>query len=173
MENEYWKSVYGYEGIYSVSNLGRIRRDKSCQGTRSGKIIKSRELPSGYHQVFLSLNSKVKTIFVHKIVARTFIGVKPINKEINHKDTIKSNNHSRNLEYVTSLENKNHALRNGLINNIGEGHYRALLNNDIVTRIRNDYIPHKFKAKDLSIKYGIKLRTVRSIIHKENWNHVK
>lgn len=108
MENEIWKDVYGYEGLYQVSNLGII---KSLIYNNTGKknILRPGVNTGGYYCVVLSKNRIKKMYTVHQLVAVCFLNHVPngMNLVINHKDFNKLNNHVDNLEIVTSRENSN------------------------------------------------------------------
>ena len=116
---EVWKEVPGYEGLYQVSNLGRVkslsRIVKKSDGVtqrRSERIVKQSN--SRGYRVFKFRNEQgVKTIRVHRAVAELFLE-KPIgNMVVNHKDGDKSNNIYTNLEWVTQKENVRHAVEMG------------------------------------------------------------
>lgn len=112
---EEWRSVLG--GFYQASNFGRIRRGTVLTPNNIGlvgRIKKQQTNAWGYSMVNVSINGKARYLFVHRLVAEAFIGPIPRDKEINHIDGIKSNNVPRNLEYVTSAQNKAHAINNGL-----------------------------------------------------------
>ena len=102
---EEFRAVKGYEGLYEVSNLGRV---KSLRFDRD-KILKNTLGSNGYYDVGLSLNKKKKTKRVHQLVAESFLGHKPCGMElvINHIDFNKTNNNIANLEIVTQRENTN------------------------------------------------------------------
>lgn len=106
---EIWRDIKDYEGMYQVSNLGRVKcldRIDSAGRKRYGRILKLWN-SRGYLQVGLSINSKGKKFSVHRLVAQAFIK-NPNNKlEVNHKDEDKTNNRVDNLEWVTSKENSN------------------------------------------------------------------
>lgn len=120
LENESWKAIQGYEGYYSVSDLGRIRRDCNGTCTWSGRIIKPKFEKTGYARVSLSINNNRRSITIHCAVAVAFLGPRPIGMEVNHKDGDKKNNRSRNLEYVSGAGNMQHALSLGLMANDAE-----------------------------------------------------
>ena len=109
---EIWKDIEGSEGLYQVSNLGKV---KSLNYRRSGKekLLKPNIRKDGYLQVSLCKNKKVKKILIHRLVAMVFIpNNDPINKtEVNHISEIKSDNSVWNLEWVTPKQNANHGTR--------------------------------------------------------------
>lgn len=110
---EIWKDIKGYEGIYQVSNLGKVKSLNYKRGKHE-KEIKQVLNSRGYLEVGL-FNGKVKTHRVHRLVAQTFIP-NPENKdEVNHIDGNKKNNTVNNLEWNTSKENIHHAWENKLI----------------------------------------------------------
>lgn len=120
---ELWRPAPGFEDHYSVSSLGRVRRDAPGPGTRAGRILKASPVkpPRGaattgwYRQVGLSVNGRVTLLHVHVLVAQTFIGPCPPGKEVNHKNGDKTDAHADNLEYATHQENMAHAARSGLL----------------------------------------------------------
>lgn len=110
--NEVWKEVIGYEGLYQVSNIGRVMRTKSGRGAKAGNI-KSNGHSLGYCYVSLCKEGVAKHHYVHRLVAAAFIGECPQGAEVNHIDCDKENNRFDNLEYVTPLENIRHAIKQG------------------------------------------------------------
>ncbi len=112
MEKEIWKPIEGYEGIYDVSNLGRVRAYPRI-GSQTSKIrlMKFAIDKNGYKKVNLTKNSKKKRFFVHRLVAQAFIP-NPENKpQVNHKSGQKDQNNVENLEWVTQSENAKHSFR--------------------------------------------------------------
>lgn len=106
---EEWKTIKNYEGLYEVSNLGRI---KSLNYRRTGieKILKGRLNNVGYLKVTLCNNGKSKEYFIHRLVAEAFIS-NPNNLPcVDHIDTIKTNNNIKNLRWVTYKENNDNPL---------------------------------------------------------------
>ena len=102
---EIWKDINGYEGLYQVSNLGRVKR------ITTGRVLKPLNHANGYLMVKLSKNSIVYTKTVHRLVAEAFIPNPEHKSEINHIDENKTNNNVSNLEWMTRKENINHGTR--------------------------------------------------------------
>ena len=124
MTSENWKNVLieGFEGIYQVSDMGRVKSLKrvvshSFSGTMTipERILKPNTVAFGYQQVTLNNFGKRKSVYVHVLVAATFIGEKENGFEVNHIDEDKTNNKLSNLEYLTSKENNNYGNRTRLV----------------------------------------------------------
>lgn len=111
---ETWKAIAGYEGLYQVSNLGRVK-SLNYNHTGTERILMSRKNRGGYLYVNLHKDGQRKTITVHRLVATAFIS-NPNNLEtINHKDEVKTNNTVSNLEWMSIKDNINY----------GTGHMRG------------------------------------------------
>ena len=105
---ETWKAIAGYEGIYEVSDQGRVKSLKHGKE----KILKPQKDTGGYLQVYLCKDGQKKTSLVHRLVAESFIQ-NPNNLEtINHKDEDKTNNTVTNLEWMSQKDNLNYGTRN-------------------------------------------------------------
>ena len=123
--NENWKDIDGYQNLYQVSNLGRVRRIDNYQI----KILNG-TLNKGYVRFNLSKNGVSKLHFAHRLVLYAF-GSNPENKTtINHKNGNKADNRLDNLEWATHQENNSHAYKTGLNTNKGGKHHfsKILLN---------------------------------------------
>jgi len=106
---ETWKPVVGYEGLYEVSDHGRVR------SVTSGHVLQPM-LFKGYPRVGLCRDALSKKVFVHTLVAAAFISPRPEKHEVNHKDGDPENNRDTNLEYLTHPDNIAHGVnrRGGL-----------------------------------------------------------
>lgn len=115
MKNEEWRDVVGYEGLYQVSSMGRVKslERKDCLGrTVKERILKSRTNRYGYMEVNLCADGKRKMLKVHRLVCQAFHD-NPDNKpEVNHVNEDKTDNRACNLEWSTRRENNNHGTRN-------------------------------------------------------------
>ncbi|MCQ2754584.1 MAG: NUMOD4 domain-containing protein [bacterium] len=120
---EVFKDIAGYEGLYQVSNLGRVR--SIARNTTSGRFLKPATDGRGYQFVHFSKDGKHKMFKVHRLVASAFLP-KPLDTnatEVNHKDENKANNiialnfdgsvnvEQSNLEWCTKEYNNNYGTR--------------------------------------------------------------
>lgn len=119
MKKEIWKDIKGYEGIYQVSNLGRVKRLESLVVNSIGisrkikeKILKPAKNHTGYLRVSLSYMNKKSNFSVHRLVAQAFIPNPNGFKLVNHKDEDKTNNIVDNLEWCSAKYNSNYGNRN-------------------------------------------------------------
>lgn len=113
-EIEEWRPIQGYECYYQVSSLGRIRsldRYVSRNGEkvlRKGRILKSKKTNAGYLEVQLYKDGKQKTLKVHRLVASAFpeiCGQFRKELDVDHKNTVRTDNRAINLHWVTRSEN--------------------------------------------------------------------
>ena len=104
---ETWKDIKGFEGIYQISNMGRV---KSFKADPNGRILSIKNSKGDYLNIVLCHGNKRRSVKVHRLVAEAFVP-NPHNKpEVNHIDGNKQNNRADNLEWVTRAENHRHAL---------------------------------------------------------------
>ena len=150
---EIWKDVVGYEGLYEVSNLGRIKRSKN------NTIRKQFNNFSNYRKISLR-NSKQKMYFVHRLVAQAFIP-NPENKPfINHIDSCRSNNIISNLEWCTQKENMQHAVSKGRIHPLGnKTNHKNMSSTEDRENFKKLY-SKGLKLREISVLTGFSIGTV-------------
>lgn len=112
---EEWRDIEGYEGLYQVSNLGRVKslerviiRANNRAMPYKEQILKNRKTSNGYLYVSLYKNKQCKNHSIHRLVAQSFIENPNNYEEINHIDENKTNNNVVNLEWCTRKQNMAH-----------------------------------------------------------------
>lgn len=181
-EPEEWRPVVGYEGLYSISNHGRLRRDAHTgihkNGTRmfykaamkvgspvyeDGRLCK---LTTG-----LWKNNVEERKSIHALVAESFIGPRPEGMEVCHWDGDPTHNHVSNLRYDTRQGNVNDAKRHGRIRK-GDRHPHALLNDDQVREIIALLHEGRMTHQEIGTLYGVH-QGVISAIRCGSWEHIE
>lgn len=103
-EKENWKPVVGYEGLYEVSDFGRVRNVADRIGTFIGKILKP-ATTDGSKRFVLCNHGKTQNVRCHKLVMAAFVGPRPEGLQVKHIDGDKGNNLLGNLEYAKQPRN--------------------------------------------------------------------
>lgn len=107
MIEEQWLDIPGYEGLYQISNFGRVKSFYF----KNPRILKPHKV-KGYSNVELYKNKKKKQFYIHRLVMENFCPIENMNVlDVNHKDEDKSNNHISNLEWMTHKDNLNYGSR--------------------------------------------------------------
>ncbi len=170
---EVWKDIEGQEGVYQVSNKGRIKSfTRRVPFIRLGKpqtfIVKGQIMtpiidPHGYQRIMF----KRRGYFIHRLVAQAFTP-NPKNKPwINHKDFNPLNNHIENLEWVTAQENTNHMIKGGRFNKVRK------FTNEQILEIRRLYKKGVRGSGSLALskKYGCNDKTIYKIVTWQTYKH--
>ena len=163
LPHEIWRDIEAYEGLYKVSNFGRV---KSFHFGRE-KLLKAGVSNTGYANVSLTKNKTKKNFHIHVLVARAFLPNPEGKREVNHIDGDKTNNCVENLEWVTGSENTRHAIQNRQLNiKKGSQCYQAKLTDEQVRYIRRVYIPrhHEFGQLALARRFNVSSSTIYGII---------
>ena len=167
---EIWKDIPEWEGIYQVSNYGRIKRVAGSPHTKKERILKPYWTGQGrYAKVTLMANGRRVQRQVHRLVMLAFVGDHPF--EVDHDDDDKWNNALWNLEYTTHQENVRRAAQAGLLPR-GEQHPHAKLTAtqvmEIYMHLRKGFYTHKHLAK----MYGVTPGTIAVISQGRTWKHI-
>lgn len=138
---ETWKMIEGFENLYEVSDLGRVRslcrvcNTNTVSKKSNARILKQEITIHGYCRVRLyAPNRKPKHYAVHRLVAQAFIGNVESDKEINHKNEIKTDNRACNLEICTSKENCNYGTRNQRLSVANTGKKMSIKNKKLLAQ---------------------------------------
>lgn len=167
---ESWVAVKGYEGLYEVSNLGRVRslprvwEQCSRIGTvykhlARGKLLRPGLTGAGYPSVVLG---RGHTRTVHQLVAEAFIGPRPKGQEVRHKNGVRTDARAANLEYGTRLDNIKDAMKHGTFWS-GRDKTRKLPTSEI-QQIRDLYRSGGLTYKDIAHHYGVSSSAIGFII---------
>lgn len=176
--NEKWLPVVGYEDLYEVSSLGRVKSlDRVVEHSSKGKqLVRGRVMrittTSKYPRVMLSKNGITKQHSVHRLVAEAYLS-NPNNKPaVNHKDGNKNNNVVSNLEWSTYSENIRHSFANGLSKVAsGEKSHAAKLSLSDVFDIRCRAAKGEMK-KNLAYEFGVSKGNITAIVQGKSWREV-
>lgn len=156
---EIWKDIQGYEGLYQVSNLGRVKSlgrfiDRLVYGNywQEEKILKPNKTKYGYLIVELRKNKKPKSFLVHRLVAITFIPNSENKPEVDHINADKTNNSVNNLRWVTAKENVRNPLN--MVHLTGKNHpmFGKKHSEETKEKLRGANNPRARKVKNIETK---------------------
>jgi hypothetical protein len=171
---EQWKPIPGYELLYEISDIGRMRRVADADAYPAGTFKTGTIGRDGYVRVRLSKDGKERAFTVHSLVLSAFVGPRPAGHVVNHKDGKKANNHVDNLEYVTQQQNLEHARVTGLARparGIQTGN--AKLNDSLVLAMVMEYATTPIGMEHLATKYKVDVSCVVRILARQSWCHVE
>lgn len=161
-EPERWLPVVGYEGLYEVSDLGRIR----SQHHGRQRILRLATDFSGYPMVPLTKAGRRVSKTVHRIVCRAFHGDPPVGKpEVAHKNGNRADARAANLRWANRRENLADRVSHGTLLS-GERHPRAILSAADVAAIR---LRAADAAADLADEFGVSDTTIRDVRSGRRW----
>ena len=176
MESEIWKPVVSFEGLYEVSDLGRVRSldrtvlHKGKPSFRAGVVLKPWVSTNGYARVHLS----GREFAVHRLVIGSFEGGPPENRPfVNHIDSNRLNNCVSNLEYCSARENTDHARKHGKL--CMSGGRKPRLSHEDVKEIRRELAPNPRSCaahRALGKRYGVSAGTIRNVVVSSSWAHI-
>lgn len=146
---EIWKDIPNYEGLYLISNLGRIKSLYNYR--RNGTNILKPKIKKGYYQIGLRKNGKRKWFAIHRLVALTFIPNPHNYKCVNHKDEKKLNNCVENLEWCTVKYNNCYGTR---IERVKEKTSKKILQYDLKGNFIKEFPSVSSAAKEYNTSIG-------------------
>lgn len=165
---EQWMPVTNYEGLYEVSNFGRIK-SLPRKGSPRTTIMQTCLDSNGYEQTAITKNKKSTSFKIHKLVAIAFIEKTLTGYEINHKDGNRLNNNASNLEWCTRSENVKHSYDFGIKCHKGDRQGTRKLCSDQVREITAKYKPRIYTRTMLAKEYGVTISCIKQVLNKKNW----
>ena len=171
--NEIWKPCPGFEGIYHVSSLGRVKRVVDGAGrAKAGAILKPGKNPKGYLAVCLCQNGKQNTRYIHRLVCEAFHGPSPsAAHQAAHKDDDKKNNVDDNLYWATPEQNGGvDRRRHGKIMHGSKCGMAKLKDEDIPTirAMRESGMLNR----EIADVFGVRPHTISRIVSGVRWGHL-
>jgi hypothetical protein len=176
--HERWLPVVGYEGLYEVSDLGRVQSLDRLVRYKDGRkrfypsaILKQYVNAGGYPAVGLSRNGKTTPHLVHWLVGKAFLGERPEGQQTLHGPKRQRDNSVANLSYGPPAKNAEDALRDGT-RACGTKLPHAKLTDEIVRECRARYAAGGVLMKELAAEFGVETSTMCSAITRATWKHV-
>lgn len=176
--SEVWKPVVGFEGLYEVSDQGRVRSLDRVLWVRNpwgrigprryrGRIIRPGPHQGGYLAIHLNREGEVKSTTAHVLVAQAFIGPRPPGMEVCHNDGDKKNCARSNLRYDTPSGNNRDKEKHGTARK-GDNHQTAKLTSGAVKAIRASCEPQQVLAE----RFGCTFSNISAVQLRKSWRHV-
>lgn len=170
---EEWRDIPGYEGIYQVSDQGRVRRIAKKIGATKGYVFQSRINRHGYRILDLRKDGVQTTHQVHRLVMLAFAGEPPTHKhQVNHMNGIRHDNRLVNLEYVTASENLLHSYYVLGRPRSGDGRSRSVFTEQQVREIRTLHA-QGLGYKRLAKRFGASRSAVMGVCRYKTWKHIE
>lgn len=175
MSDEQWRPVVGFEGLYEVSNHGRVRSLVRFRGERvSPRIsyLRGSQNAGGYivHSLRRHGHKHGTHRLAHRMVLESWVGPRPEGMEAAHLNGVPNDNRVENLAWMTHVENVSHQREHGTLL-LGEKNPQAKLNARIVAAIRS-LREHGVTLRDIARAFKIRETTVSLISRREGWDHV-
>lgn len=164
--SEEWRDIEGYEGVYQVSSMGRVRNTTK----KNGKTISVFTRGRGYGGVALRKNNAPVSVYVHRLVAMAFINKPEYANIVNHKNGIKKDNRVENLEWCNHAENSKHAIATGLIRQRGENSSSAKFTLKEVIMIKKFYSLNRISIREVSELLDVSFTCIQQIINNKRYD---
>lgn len=174
---EEWKDIKGFEGMYRISNTGKIQSLARVVPVThrhiKAKLLKPYPNHRGYLLVLLSKDGIYHRLIVHRLVASHFIDNPLAKAEVNHIDGNKQNNYTENLEWVTRTENAQHAINILGKNQRGANHAQAKLSEKEAIEIIQLHKTGQYTYVQLGKMFKVNDGHIGRIIKGQVWKHLK
>ena len=160
------KEIKGFEGRYTISNLGIVR------SLLTGKIMKPYITKFGYARVNLRIahSRDYKSYFIHRLVASAFLDNKNNLAEVNHIDCNRLNNRVDNLEWMSKQDNIKYSFTHGNASNKGLRNPNAKLNLDDIEAIKSLSKTNRFYGTQIAKMFNVSASTINKILNGEIWS---
>lgn len=165
---ERWKDVVGYEGLYQVSDYGRLKRMVSikCKKERIKKPVTTR---NGRLSTTLYKNNIEQKMLIHRLVLMSFVGLPEADQITRHLDGNPMNNNLTNLRWGTHKENQQDSIKHGTksdpprVDNSGSKNGQSKLTESQVSKIKVMAKAGKYTQREIAEMFGITQQTVSDI----------
>lgn len=187
-KTEIWRDIPRYEGLYQVSNFGRIKRLHRDKKYRCGlfRILKQKIDQNGYCCIGLYKNKRRKDFLIHRLVLEVFIGKCPPKMELYHNDGNPGNNFIENLRYDTHSNNMLDKTKHGratnpiwFMGNYGNKSPVSKLDEKQVIKIKEllgstpkNKHNQSLTLKEIAKQYGVSVTTISNIKNRKIWRHI-
>jgi predicted XRE-type DNA-binding protein len=173
LPDEVWKDVINYEGLYQISNMGRIKslpRNSRTKIVKDKKILKLKQIKGDYIQVKLCKNSIAKMRIVSRLVAEHFLQKPDYTVVANHINSIRDDNRVENLEWISQSENIRYSYKFGKASQKGEKNNNSKITQEIANNIRDYFENNKHLSQnELAKIFGLKREHIKDIINFKTW----
>lgn len=178
---EEWRDVRSYEGVYQVSNHGRVRRLTKPVSLGGGPLdeplmLRPWRMKIGYHQVTLAVGQRKRKEYVHILVADAFLGPRPPGHYVAHLDGNSGNSTLANLAYVTPTENNAHKRVHGTHRiDAGPNASNARLTAEQVRQmraLRARHGPRKLPMRELGRMFGVSREAAYAVCRRLTYRNV-
>jgi len=171
MQNEIWKDIIGFEGLYQFSNLYRVKK------LFNNRILKIYIDSCGYPSVNLRKNNKRGPIRIHRLTLEYFTGSYPPGMECRHLNGIKTDYKIKNLKWGTRSENMQDSIKHGTFkcnrpDNKGSKIWNAKLNEEKVLEILKLIEKDSLTQDEIACRYNVSSATICDIKKKRTWKHI-
>lgn len=171
LPNELWLAVSATNERYFISTMGRLLTT-AWKGTNQARIMKPALDAQGYLRTMIMQHGRLRTVKMHRLVALEFLPNPLGLPQVNHKNGIKHDNQTSNLEWMSAKQNSQHAENSGLRSHAGEKNAARLLTDAKVLEIRQKFKPRVYTRPMLATEYGVTVATIKKIVSGAAWKHL-